>query len=159
MNVPGGERMSSDAITVLQSDHREVERLFARAKAPNADLDALAVAIAEALLVHTEIEEKVFYPAARERAHATSNVALEKLTDEARREHGIVKGMLQRLSDARGQKPALRQILWRLEKTVLVHVLEEERLIFPLARRAFDEAELHRLGDEMAGIKAHRPAA
>lgn len=151
--------MSSDAITLLASDHREVERLFARTKGANADLDSLAAAIAQALSAHTEIEEKVFYPAARERAHATSNVALEKLIGEARREHGIVKGMLQRLSEARGQKPALRQLLWRLQKTVLAHLLEEERLIFPLARRAFDESELRRLGDDMAEIKGHRPAA
>jgi iron-sulfur cluster repair protein YtfE (RIC family) len=151
--------MSSDAITLLEGDHREVERLFARTKSADADLDALAVSIAQALLVHTEIEEKIFYPAARERAHATSNVALEKLTDEARREHGIVKGMLVRLSGARGQQAALRQVLWRLEKTVFIHVLEEERLLFPLARRALDENELQRLGEEMSRIKAHRPAA
>jgi len=151
--------MSSDAIRLLESDHREVERLFAQTKASDADLDALAVSIAQALLVHTEIEEKVFYPAARERAHATSNVALEKLTGEARREHGIVKGMLQQLSGARGQKPALRRILWRLEKTVFIHVLEEERLLFPLARRAFDESELRTLAASMSEIKAHRPAA
>ena len=151
--------MASDAITLLQSDHREVERLFAATKAANADLDALSVAIAQALLVHTEIEEKVFYRAARERAHATSNVALEKLTAEAKREHAIVKGMLQRLSGARGQKPALRHIIWRLEKTIFIHVQEEERLLFPLVRRAFDESELQRLGALMAEIKAHRPAA
>ena len=156
---PEGSTMSSDAITLLESDHREVERLFARTKPAEADLDALAVSIAQALLVHTEIEEKIFYPYARERAHATSNVALEKLTDEARREHGIVKGMLARLSGARGQPGALRQILWRLEKTVLIHVLEEERLLFPLARRALDESELRRLGEEMCAIKAQRPAA
>jgi iron-sulfur cluster repair protein YtfE (RIC family) len=151
--------MSSDAIALLESDHREIERLFARTKASDADLSAVAVTIAEALSIHTEVEEKILYPAARERAHATSNVALEKLTEEARREHRIVKGMLQRLSSARGQTQALRQILWRLEKTVLVHVLEEERLLFPLARRAFEANELRRLGEEMTGIKMHRPAA
>ncbi len=151
--------MSSDAITLLQNDHREVERLFALTKAPDADLDALAVSIAQALLVHTEIEEKIFYPASRERANATSDVALEKLTGEARREHGIVKGMLQRLSGARGKDSTLKSILWRLEKTIFVHVQEEERLLFPLARRAFAESELKELGEKMAAIKAHRPAA
>lgn len=151
--------MPTDAITLLENDHREVERLFAKTKAPDADLDALAVSIAQALLVHTEIEEKVFYPAARERAHETSNVALEKLTGEARREHGIVKGMLQRLSGARGKKSALKPILWRLEKTIFIHVQEEERLLFLLVRRAFDESELEELGEKMAAIKLHRPAA
>lgn len=151
--------MSSDAIALLKDDHRQVERLLARTKRPGADLDALAVSIAQALLVHTEIEEKVFYPAARERAQATSSVALEKLTAEARREHGIVKGMLQQLSGARGKIPALKRVLWRLEKTVLIHVQEEERLVFPLVRRAFDERELQQLGRQMEEIKAHRPAA
>ncbi len=151
--------MSSGAITLLENDHREIQRLFAQTKAPDADLDALAVSIAQALLVHTEIEEKIFYPAARERAHATSNVALEKLTGEARREHAIVKGMLQRLSGARGKKSTLKPVLWRLEKTVFLHVQEEERLLFLLARRAFEESELNELGERMADIKAHRPAA
>jgi hemerythrin superfamily protein len=67
--------MPNDAITLLENDHREIQRLFAQTKAADADLDALAISIAQALLVHSEIEEKVFYPAARERAHATSNVA------------------------------------------------------------------------------------
>jgi hemerythrin superfamily protein len=151
--------MASAAIQLLQNDHREVERLFARTKAPEANLDALAISIAQALLVHTEIEEKIFYRAARERAHATSNVALEKLTNEAHREHELVKHMLQQLSGARGKSSALKHILWRLDKTIFIHVQEEERLLFPLVRRAFDEAELRRLAQQMSEIKAHRPAA
>jgi hemerythrin-like domain-containing protein len=133
--------------------------LFAQTKAPDANLDALALSIAQALLVHTEIEEKIFYRAARERAHATSNVALEQLTNAAHREHEFVKGMLQQLSGARGKRSALKSVLWRLDKTIFIHVQEEERLLFPLARRAFEEAELRELGAAMAHIKAHRPAA
>lgn len=67
--------MPSDAVALLENDYREIRRLFARTKAPQADLDALAVSIVQALLVHSEIEGKVFYSVARERAHATSNVA------------------------------------------------------------------------------------
>src|SRR5262245_57864010 len=54
-----------DAVAVLKADHRQVEKLFrqfARTRSAERKAD-LAARICTALLVHTQIEEEVFYPA------------------------------------------------------------------------------------------------
>lgn len=60
------EEMS--AIDLLEEDHREVEDLFDKYEELKdaSDKNELAVKICMALQVHTQIEEEIFYPAARE---------------------------------------------------------------------------------------------
>lgn len=50
-------------------------------------------------------------------------------------------------------------ILWLLDNAVFLHVQEEGRLLFFLARRVFEKSERTELGERTADIKAHRPAA
>ena len=56
---------AKDAIALLKADHRQVESWFdqfEKAKS-SARKGQLANTICEALIVHTEIEEEIFYPA------------------------------------------------------------------------------------------------
>src|ERR1700730_16406132 len=74
---------SPDAIALLKQDHRQVKGWFgdyekARGEAKKAEL---ARKICRALTVHTQIEEEIFYPAARK---ATGD---DDLLDEAVVEH------------------------------------------------------------------------
>src|SRR5437588_5367384 len=56
-----------DAISLLKEDHRKVERLFKEIEeAPNAKRGQLFKEVAKELTVHAELEEKLFYPTARE---------------------------------------------------------------------------------------------
>jgi hemerythrin superfamily protein len=58
-------RSPQDAIGLLKADHRQVEGWFedfAKARSDTRKLD-LAGKICEALTVHTQIEEELFYPA------------------------------------------------------------------------------------------------
>jgi len=54
-----------DAIQLLKADHRQVEEWFAQFDKAKGDSRKaqLAAAICDALTVHTEIEEEIFYPA------------------------------------------------------------------------------------------------
>ena len=56
-----------NAIALLKDDHREVDRLFSEMlAAEDSDVDQredLLQQIERELLVHTDIEERVFYPA------------------------------------------------------------------------------------------------
>ena len=55
---------SMDAISLLKSDHRQVETWFAQfEKARSGKKQQLATMICDALTVHTMIEEEIFYPA------------------------------------------------------------------------------------------------
>ena len=55
------------AISLLKSDHREVEHLFEQFEAAtgSARKKVIVQKIADALTVHTMIEEAIFYPPAR----------------------------------------------------------------------------------------------
>ncbi len=56
-----------DAIALLKADHRKVEDLFSKFKATsqNDRKEKLARQICMELIIHTMIEEEVFYPACR----------------------------------------------------------------------------------------------
>src|SRR5215471_18158080 len=76
-SVPGS------ALTLLKQDHREVEQFFEEYEdlQSNRQKAELARKICNALKVHTQIEEEIFYPAARK---ATGD---KDLLDEALVEH------------------------------------------------------------------------
>src|SRR5262252_8084016 len=70
-NPKDGASTASDAdpTELLKSDHRHVEQLFSSfEKATNADQKSqLAAKICTELMVHTLIEEEIFYPACKGR--------------------------------------------------------------------------------------------
>ena len=85
-----GQAGPTDALALLKADHREVEAWFEEYEdlTSNADKLALAQRICLALRVHTQIEEEIFYPAARE---ATKD---NDLLDEATVEHAGAKDLI-----------------------------------------------------------------
>ena len=83
-----------DANTLLRADHAEVKKLFkeyeklAKAEAPAEQRGSVAQSICEKLTVHAQIEEEIFYPAARE-------VLPEgDMVDEATVEHASAKDLI-----------------------------------------------------------------
>jgi hemerythrin superfamily protein len=74
---------STDAIALLEADHREVDGYFDDFEAAEDDRQKKLIAdkICVALKVHTQIEEELLYPAARE------ETGDDDLLDEAQVEH------------------------------------------------------------------------
>src|SRR3979409_1684888 len=88
-----------DAIALLMADHDEVEALFKqfqKMKDDGAQKGDIVEQICKALTVHAEIEEEIFYPAARD-ALAEKD---EDLMDEAEVEHASIKSLVEQLQDA-----------------------------------------------------------
>src|SRR5688572_17991141 len=58
-------RSATDAVTLLKNDHREVEQWFEQFEKTRSDerKATLAQKICQALTVHAQIEEEIFYPA------------------------------------------------------------------------------------------------
>lgn len=143
-------RSQANAITMLMEDHANVRKLFKqyeklKEKADGEEKVALVEKICNELKLHTELEEEIFYPAARE--------ALEEqdLLDEAEVEHASAKALIAQLE---GMQPG--DELYDAKVTVLGeyvehHVKEEEKQMFPKARKA--RMDLEELGER---IRQHK---
>jgi hemerythrin superfamily protein len=126
-----------DAIRLLKQDHREVEKLideFERARSPKKA--QIAAEICRQLGVHAQIEEEIFYPAAR------AALKSEDLVDEAEVEHRTAKDLIAQIQGGAddGKFEARVQVLGEYVKH---HVREEEKEMFAqLQPRKIDLVEL-----------------
>jgi hemerythrin superfamily protein len=143
------KRSPRDAIALLKADHKEVKAMVEQFKKSRSESTQakLAQQICAALKAHSQIEEEIFYPAARE--------ALKKggeLIDEAEVEHTSVKELIAKIEGG-----SAGDDLWEAEVKVLGeyvnhHVKEEEGEIFPKVRKT--RLDLRALGEQLAERKA-----
>ncbi|HEY1795320.1 MAG TPA: hemerythrin domain-containing protein [Stellaceae bacterium] len=118
---------ADSAIVLLKQDHREVEEMFedfeeledktAKAK--------LAQKICMALTVHTQLEEEIFYPAARK---ATGD---NNLLDEAAVEHAGAKHLIGQIEKMKPGDDLFDAKVTVLGEQIKHHVKEEEEELFP----------------------------
>ena len=108
--------------------------------------EQLAVKICTALQAHTQIEEEIFYPAARE---AIEN---PELIEEAIVEHASAKKLLGEIENMKPGEKLYDAKIKVLQEQVLHHVEEEEGELFPQVEAS--ELNLEALGKKMAQRKA-----
>ena len=140
-----------DAIEILLADHRNVEKLFKQYEKLVEDegsyneKEALAATICAELTVHAQIEEEIFYPAARDILDE------EDLIDEAVVEHASAKDLIAQLADMAPDDDLYDAKVKVLSELIEHHVEEEEDEMFPKLKKAkLDTAEL---GPRMAERK------
>jgi len=136
-----------NAIKLLMEQHREVEQLFAKLEQGEGDKQQLFDDLADALAVHTAIEEKLFYP-------ATKNARTEDLLLEAVEEHLGAKRLLADMLDADVEDQAFDAKVKVLKEQVEHHVKEEEVELFPKVSELFSEPALEELGTRLAELAA-----
>lgn len=140
-----------DAIKLLTTDHREVKALFQQYQAlvdheaEDEEKQPIAQQICMLLTVHAQIEEEIFYPAARQAQ------VDDDLLDEAEVEHSSAKDLIAQIQ---GMDPD--EELYDAKVTVLGefidhHVQEEEGEMFPKCRKA--KMDLAGLAGALAGRK------
>src|SRR5262245_9389952 len=86
-----------DAIKLLKADHKEVSDMVEKYENGRLSQDrklAIEKQICLALTVHAQIEEEIFYPAARDAMRDG-----EDLLDEAEVEHGSIKELVAAIED------------------------------------------------------------
>ena len=150
--VRGGQEDAPDALTLIRSDHREVEALFAKALAddtPAAQRRTITAKITQALTVHAQMEEALFYPALRKAGGTKERDSVL----EAAEEHGVVKDLIAKIEALRGRDETLVAKVTVLKELVQHHVKEEESEIFGEARDKIGQARLKTLGAEMQRFK------
>ena len=145
-----------DAITLLKTDHKAVEKLFKEFEkaGPGANVVRRKIVdqITEELSVHAAIEEQHFYPAVRALVEGQEEMTLESIE-----EHHVVKWVL---SELEGRDPSDER--FEPKVTVLIelvrhHVKEEETELFPAVRVAVGRKKLAELGSIMAEAKKIAP--
>ena len=148
-STPSSTRRGSaqDAVELLRADHRKVQDLFDQfEKARSDDRKAeLAREICAELKVHAQIEEEIFYPAARE--------ALKKqdLIDEAAVEHATAKDLIAKIEQGGPGQELFDAKVTVLGEYIQHHVKEEQNEIFPKVKKA--KLDLKALGQQLAERK------
>ncbi|MFD7030211.1 hemerythrin domain-containing protein [Streptomyces sp. NPDC059917] len=146
-----------DAIVLLKEDHKTVEKLFKQFEKAGDDAHGekrkIADKVIDELTTHTWIEEKIFYPAAREAAPATKDHVLESVE-----EHHVVLWMLSELKGLDAADERFDAKMTVLIENVRHHVEEEEKEWFPEVRKAMGRNRLTELGEEMEQAKKKAPA-
>ena len=134
---------------MLESQHREVEDLFARIeKAANNEAKEQAfIELADSLAIHTSIEEHHFYPAVKE--SETEEILIESVE-----EHLEIKRKLSALLDTDVEDQTFDAKLDDLRDEVERHVEEEEEDLFPKVMNLFDEVQLDAIGQAMSAEQA-----
>jgi hypothetical protein len=138
---------AQDAIALLKADHRKVEGLFEKYESARGRKADLAKQICMELIIHTMIEEEIFYPACRE-AGVESD-----MMDEANVEHDGAKTLIAELENGSPDDEYYDAKVKVLSEEIKHHVKEEEQRggIFTEARKA--ELDLDDLGKRMTARK------
>ena len=144
-----------NAIQLLKKDHATVKELFAQFEHAGDRAyhtkQTIVKQIHQALEVHAQLEEELFYPAVKQ-------LQAEKVKDlvrEAIEEHKIVKTLLAEIAAMSAQEEQYDAKVTVLKETVEHHVKEEEGEMFPAATKQLPKERLEELGAEMA---AHQEA-
>jgi hemerythrin superfamily protein len=124
---------SNNAIELLTEDHRQVSGLFNQ-YADLTDGDQvgkkrLGDQICSALLLHSTVEEEIFYPAMR-----NAGVVGEEVLDEAAAAHGTAEKLIAQLRGMDAGDASYDGKIVALSEVILQHVDKEESEIFPKAR-------------------------
>ncbi|GAA3387514.1 hemerythrin domain-containing protein [Streptomyces roseoviridis] len=137
-----------DGIVLLREDHKAVEKLFKEFERAADDAHGrkreIADEVIRRLTAHAWIEERVFYPAAREAAPDTTDHVLESVE-----EHHAVLWMLSELVGFDPEDERFDAKMTVLMENVRHHVEEEEKDWFPEVRKAMGRKQLLALGERM----------
>jgi hemerythrin superfamily protein len=140
-----------DAFQILSKDHREVEQLFEQIeKTDNRGADSreqLFQKLKQELELHTEVEEKIFYPEMKK------HDGTKELVGDALEEHGEVKQMLQEIGQLSAEDDQWSEMINELKMAVQHHVREEEDQMFPAARNQLDSGRIDELGRQIEEMK------
>ncbi len=146
-----------DAIDLLVADHLAAAKCFKqydtlmKKSAPADQRKALADKVCAMLTVHTQIEEEIFYPAAREAGLD------EDMMNEAWVEHDGAKGLIAWILSSRPSDDYYDAKVKVLGDIVEHHVIEEHTEMFPKCRRS--KMDLVGLRDRLDARKKELEAA
>lgn len=143
-----------DAIQLLLEDHTKVRELFAQLTETTNRAEKKRTQLLEQLQmeleVHTTIEEEIFYPAFREAGKKDESEMYFEAIEEHRAAGELVLPDLLKTEVTSDQFSGRAKVLKEL---VEHHAREEEKEMFPVARKILDKQQLQELGELMMARK------
>lgn len=141
---------SLDAIGLLTDDHKKVQKMFKDYEKLSKQEDEegkedLARQICAELAVHAQIEEEIFYPAAREVLDE------QDILDEAEVEHATAKDLVDQIESMQANEDMFDAKVTVLGEYINHHVKEEQEQMFPKIKKS--SLDLEALGEELAQRK------
>jgi len=141
-----------DALHILAEDHKKVMELFDEFERMKEDEETddeakqvlVETACAE-LTIHAQVEEEIFYPAARDAIDDMD------LLDEAEVEHASAKQLITELAAMQPGDDLYDAKFTVLGEYVKHHIQEEEKELFPKIKKA--DLDLEELGQEISERK------
>ena len=136
-----------DAVKLLTEDHRsfgELQKRYLAAQTPRLREDLARRILHEARL-HITLEEKYVYPIAQERAGAQLDA------------HDHPKALLVELEQMELHDWRFKAQLCAFIEALVAHSNEEERVFFPVLKKAMRRSELDALGRLIENARAVRP--
>ena len=132
------------AIDLLESQHREVEKLFQKIEKASKGEEKMRLfeEIADKLAIHAAIEEHHFYPAVKEKR--TEDILLESVE-----EHLVIKRTMADFLKLDVGDVQFDPKIKVLKEEVQHHVGEEENDLFPKVKKIMSADELAALEQEM----------
>jgi hemerythrin superfamily protein len=142
-------------IEMLKQDHQEASAMMDRiesADAGDASVMTIFNQLKQALTLHTQIEETIFYPALR------NNDETQDQIEESFEEHQEVKDLLSEMSGMQAGSDEFMSLMGDLRDAVEHHVEEEENELFPQAQQILGDSRLQEMGQQMMQMKQGKSA-
>lgn len=134
-----------DATTFLTQQHDQVKQWFAECEALDEGefkrRSELVEQITQTLRMHTQIEEEILYPAAKDVDH--------DLVLEAFEEHHMVRILLEEIGQTAPSNERYVAKLTVLKELVTSHIEEEEGTLFPELKEACGMEKLNDFGNRL----------
>ncbi|WP_296949396.1 hemerythrin domain-containing protein [uncultured Massilia sp.] len=138
-------KLSPTITDMIRFDHSHVMVTFhqyTRDKSPSVK-KALAETICDALEIHATLEEEIFYPAMRPKAHD------RKVMDKSEPEHDEMRRVIAELRRTDPASPRHDELVFELMRDVVHHVADEETVLLPEAEQTLGKDQLSELGARM----------
>jgi hemerythrin superfamily protein len=133
----------------LRNEHENLKSLFNNYKKPGIrngnGRKELFNEISREILVHSQMEIEIFYPA----LSGTSSTTAAGLVEAAVEEHRVIETALQEIGATNPADKAFETKMTQMMDQVIRHIEMEEEEIFDEARKNLPEFRLEELGLEM----------
>jgi len=140
--------VATDAVTLIEQDHRAMEALFDQVQAGKGDRVALVAEITARLTAHARAEEQEVYPALEQ-----ADPAEQDEVEHAYVEHHEAEHLLRKARNLTAS-PHFDVAFTAFVAAVKHHVDEEESDVLPALREAVDDTTLRTLGEAFERVRA-----
>jgi hemerythrin superfamily protein len=138
-------KLSPTITDMIRFDHSHVMVTFhqyTRDKRPSVK-KALAETICDALEIHATLEEEIFYPVMRSKAHD------QKVMEKSEPEHDEMRRIISEIRRADPKDSHYDDLVFELMRDVQHHVADEETVLLPEAEQMITKDRLSELGSQM----------